>query len=183
MRPAPWIATPYDKGSIQRMQIRFPRQRRVDRGEIYGSIQQQPWHLAASRQVELRPCPEQLVACPLQVIQETSLHNGKKSLRCFRGTCVMLGMSSFERSTRTDNRIRSDLGSVFQERGSGRDSSSGTGPASRTHQPSRSVFIGIHNRLPMVPGTSIRIDVRVGGPCKRAVHTPAVCCSGGSIDR
>ncbi len=169
-------------GRIERVEVGLPGQRRVQRGEALGGVQQHPRPLAASCPVERDPSTQQLQAGLRHGVQRPG-RGDRQQLQGLGRTGLVLGVRGFQGPFRPDGRPGGQLGRALQKRRRGGQPAAGAGPAGRTLQLRGGVLISAHHRLRAVPGTPVRIDLLVGDGGQRAVRPAPVGRCGRPVDR
>jgi hypothetical protein len=164
------------------LQIGHARNADVERLEPSGRLEQQGWGVSATVDRELDLTAQQFYLGALELVQRSGLCDGDQSECRVECAGLVLGLGSGERSARPSRRLRRERDRAVQKRRRCRQPPARLCAARRAFELGGDVFIEPRRRLREVPGTSVRIDLRVGGVGQRTMRGVPVLRRGRAID-
>ena len=167
----------------QCLEVGLAGQLGIDVPEPLGGLEQQ-WHrYAATRRDERDLCPQQAGLGALWLGQHPRLSRCDQAQSVIQRASLQRCAGRRERAPRPTRLLGCQRGGSLQEPSRCREPASCLGPCRRTFELGGNVLIGHGCRPSAVPGSAIRVDLRIGCVCQRPVNLAPLVRTGGAVHR
>ena len=167
----------------ERVEVGLARERRVERLQPLGGLEQQRGSVAAARRGERDLRVQQLRSRALELVQRSRLRHREQPLRRVGRTGLVLALRGGKRAPRPARRVGRQLGSALVKRGPRRQAAPRPRAPGRALQLGGDLLVEPGRRLGAVPGAAIGIGVGVRGLREGLVDAPADLRRGRSVHR
>ena len=169
--------------SRERLEVGLARERRIQRLEPPGRLEQQRRSVAAARHRERDLRVQQLGTGSLELVQRPRLRHRQQPQRRVGRAGLVLALGGEERTLRPAPRIGRQLDGALVKCRARRQAAARPRSPGRALQLGGDVLVEPGRRLRAVPGAAIGIDVGIGGLGERAVDALALLRRRRAVDR
>jgi len=150
--------------------VRLAGQAGVERAEQPGRAEQERWRGGAALLVKGDLPAQVLHLCGAKRVGRAGPGSDQQPQCRIEGTLIVLDLRRGEHPLRPAGRVGCQQCRTLQERRRGGEAAAVLGPARRAFQLRGDLFIRPGGGLRPVPGTPVRVQLRIGGLRQRAVY-------------